>query len=194
MKSTKHSQLRPLSFTLFFCLLLGCGNYNYDKPIAKNKLNEKGMVETKIDFQMVLENVLKPKCMNCHDRHSTYESYPVVKASAESILDRIISKNDNRIMPPLQYPQLTQQELEILEEWILAGAPESIEESPVATEELIFFEEVKQKVLKPYHCIECHSQYEDYAPVRKAAGAIASLVASNKMPFPQKRLDRKSVV
>ncbi len=185
--------IRSILSLVALLFLQGCGDYDYSTSPLKGGLKSQDTdAETQYDFATVLETVLRPKCMNCHDRHGAYENYQVVKASLQSILQRVQTKNLKLFMPPQDYPQLSEDEQAMLEEWILAGAPEVKQEAiePEVKPEpfdLIAFSEIKEKVLEPYNCVACHSHYNNYASVRESVGAIASTVANDKMPFPRRR-------
>ncbi len=183
-----------LVLSVFLGLLTQCGNFveTKNKPTPDDR-KDVIIKETSLDFTIIREQILKPKCMNCHDRHGAYESYAVVNASLESIMDRILTNDIKRVMPPQDFPQITEEDLGKLNEWIDAGALEFSNKKTTPEpqkERALGFAEVFQKVLVPYNCVACHSQYNDYAAVRDAASTIASLVANDKMPFPKKRFQK----
>ncbi len=134
-------------------------------------------------FEEIRRDILVPMCTNCHTgRHSAFENYNIVKVAANEILSRVKSQNQSFRMPK-DLPPLSTDQIQKLERWVLAGAPEfaGIPPKPIATT-TISFEEVHSKILKS-NCIGCHSQFNNYQVVKKNISSIVSFVLDDKMPF-----------
>lgn len=172
-------------------VVVSCGNYTEIKSAFNQKNMGSGEVvtNTKLDFATIKTEILGPKCISCHTgRHAAYDSYAVVKASLNSILERVSTQNPALRMPKDAGP-LNSQEMAMLREWVQAGAPEFSKKEPVPEEKeeiLIGFEEIKTKILTP-NCVACHTHFNDYEPVKKVSGSLLSLVLSDKMPFPKRK-------
>lgn len=64
----------------------------------------------------------------------------------------------------------------------VSGRSDSREsDGPVALGEVLDFESVQSTIFAP-RCVSCHSQYADYASVRREIDAIRSAVSSGRMP------------
>lgn len=157
-------------------------------------------------FQQIKDNVLTPYCIGCHTgRHAAYENYTVVKASSQRILARVFPTNPSRRMPPLSEQALPDNLKQQLRAWIEAGAPEVVVNTPVDNGDggtvdnpldnpstvpgedgvRYSFLDVRERVFRPNNCMKCHSQYEDFEPVKADAGSILSTVLSDRMPYPR---------
>lgn len=66
-------------------------------------------------FAQVLETVLQPRCVRCHEEFADYET---TKAAMQSIRDEVATGR-----MPKRGPPLTSEEKEILFAWIDAGGP-----------------------------------------------------------------------
>ena len=116
----KKAVLLWISASLF---IMSCGNYR-DVKTTFNEKSDGKVIETEIDFATIKKEILGPKCIGCHTgRHTAYESYSIVRASLDSILDRVTTQNPALRMPKDGAP-LTALEIGMLREWIQAGAPE----------------------------------------------------------------------
>ena len=78
----------------------------------------------------------------------------------------------------------------LLESWVAAGAPEFLSNTgdtkPEAPQAPVGFAEVRDKVLVPNNCVQCHSHFYDYETARRFFPSMVSLVDADKMPFPQR--------
>jgi hypothetical protein len=179
-------------------LLISCGNYvelKKDPSFQGGDIPRK--TETSLDFATIKTEVLDNYCINCHTgRHNAYENYAVVKAAVQQIAQRVTTSDSTRRMPKAPLPALPDDIKGKLLEWIGAGAPEfktadgddgKTDGGDDSEEKLIGFSQIKTEILKSYNCVSCHSQFNDYATVRRSIGSIVSLVSSNKMPFPKRK-------
>jgi hypothetical protein len=167
--------------------------------------------KTRLDFARVKTEILDNYCINCHTgQHVLYAQYNVVRIDALNMLREM----DARTMPQAGAPQLSQAQIELFRAWVNAGTPEfdnSVDDEPndgsggdddtggddgggdtSPDPSLLGFAEIKEKVLKPFNCTACHTQYNDYLPVYKDRVAILQAVTSNWMPF--KRTQRPNEV
>jgi len=177
-------------------LFLGCGNYHEVKAPFSDQGSSadsgKSALPSGIDFQMIKERVLAPRCISCHTgKHRAYENYQVVKAVASEMLNRMESSNPSQRMPKNAAP-LADSEIRLFKAWIENGSPEFFEEEKKEQEEdskdsiseLISFAKLKSEILAPYKCTSCHTHFNNYGAVKKDLGKIVSLVTSKGMPFP----------
>ena len=172
---------------------MSCGNYtNQTTPFSSKDGGDNSGKTTQFDFATIKREILDGQCINCHTgRHKAYENYQVVKASAFAMLERIETSNPARLMPQ-GGPPLSAELKAMFKEWVEAGAPEfkdddKKEPEPEPPGDEAGFAQIKEKVLKPYNCTACHSQYNDYASVYKDRGSIVALVSSDAMPFPKRK-------
>ncbi|MBN8854586.1 MAG: chitobiase/beta-hexosaminidase C-terminal domain-containing protein [Sphingobacteriales bacterium] len=110
-------------------------------PVYKGKVKEKVPLDEAIVYRDMVEPVLEAKCMSCHN--STKSKGGLVMTSSELLLkggksgavldtsdanmslllQRVhLPEEDKKHMPPLGKPQLNDQELAILYNWIRRGA------------------------------------------------------------------------
>ncbi|MCB0379561.1 MAG: hypothetical protein KDD33_13800 [Bdellovibrionales bacterium] len=184
--------MRNLLIIFFIPMMTAfCGNYNRVSSPEDVPSSLGGPAsELTLDFAIIKSQILEPHCISCHTgRHKAYENYDLVKASAFAMLERMESPNPSRRMP-LGAPALTEDKLAMFRAWLNAGAPEVVNQDtdtdkPAPVTKNISFIEIKSKILKPYNCVACHSHFNDYGSVKQSLGAIASLVTSDKMPFPK---------
>ena len=134
-------------FTLFLILL-----YVLDKPVLKYQISEQlGLTKTvKVSqeafFNQRVQPILERYCSACHDerkakghlrldnfvqaRYSGKSGHNVVPFEPENsllIARMLLDENDKRLMPPLGWDRLTEDEITVLKLWIQQGA------SPVLT-------------------------------------------------------------
>lgn len=189
------------SLILFFIFMsVGCGNYSRQLspsastiPSAGNTGLGEGQPKNKIDFAQIKESFLQKQCIECHTgEHTLFSQYSQVRASAGAILASIQSGS-----MPKGGPRLSAEQIQLFSDWVAAGAPETVadddedEDNTGVGEPVeplnISFQEISDRVLKPYNCVGCHSQYKDYGVVRRSVVSIASLINNGKMPFPKKK-------
>ncbi len=189
--------MRNLIFVILILILfVGCGNYSQVKaPFSNQEASAdsgKSVPSSSIDFQMIKDKILAPKCISCHTgKHLAYENYQVVKAVATEMISRIESSNPSQRMPQNSAP-LAESDIELLKNWVENGAPEFVDEEKKEEEDnskdpeasLISFAKVKAEILAPYKCTSCHTHFNNYWAVKKDLGKIVSLVISKAMPFP----------
>jgi hypothetical protein len=75
----------------------------------------------RLSFANLSATVFQPKCARCHS--GMMGSYESVVANLQEIEMRVRSTFDFEKMPPARAPQLTTEELNLLLDWIQAGAP-----------------------------------------------------------------------
>lgn len=75
-----------------------------------------------LNFAAVQQKVFAPKCSRCHGFVGSYEG---VAARLTEIESRVRSPLEFEQMPPPKAPQLTEEEKNLLLDWIKAGAPET---------------------------------------------------------------------
>ncbi|MGZ3688045.1 MAG: hypothetical protein ACXVBW_07085 [Bdellovibrionota bacterium] len=170
-----------------------------------------------VSFASVSERVLGPRCVSCHGNSGglSLEGYEEVKSSLPRITQAALT---DKTMPP--DGSLTDQEREILSEWISAGAPERDEESPVATpsptpgpnshhehppvdEQPPFpvlspvgYAQVRDRIFSP-RCVSCHSgrqsevNLESFARVKESLARVAIAVLTEKSMPPSAALTRE---
>lgn len=80
-----------------------------------------GTPAPRLSFETVNRDVFQPKCARCHS--GMMSSYERVVANLNLIEMRVRSTFDFEKMPPPRAPQLTNEELNLLLDWIQAGAP-----------------------------------------------------------------------
>lgn len=150
---------RFAAIVIFFVLGLGCNRYTkkqQDTPImppSKFKMSE-------LNFNSVYNQVLRPSCIGCHGSSGgvSLESYVSVKAH----LSRVVSSTlVSRSMPKAPTSALSEQQLGLLNAWVVAGAPEfsGPEEVPLQSLEPNF-ESIKIHILE-VKCITCHAPGKD---------------------------------
>lgn len=190
----------------------GCGNYARPKGMnlpdrggettfgddASDKPLDNG-----IFFAEIKEKVLDQNCINCHTgRHRGYTEYSVVKASLSEMIRRVETPNPAEVMPK-DRARLDPDLIQLLKDWALAGAPEfpPEDDEPLSGEEdsssnednepdtkpqgeiQYSFADIRENVLRPNQCLQCHSHFEDYATTKKNIGAIFGFIISNGMPY-----------
>lgn len=78
--------------------------------------------EAPLNFARVFVQVLQPKCLRCHE--TNFDSYEHTRPLIGGIRFRVQSTDPFEQMPPPRAKQLTEEEKELLLEWIRLGAPE----------------------------------------------------------------------
>ncbi len=195
--------LKRLLLSSLSIFLMSCGNYtNVKAPLDGKQMGggQPTTSTTELDFATIKSEILQSQCINCHTgRHKNYENYAFVKPSVDSMLERMETSDPGRLMPK-GGPPLSTSQIAMFKEWVQAGAPEFANKAaqpkqpaPSPIDGLSFLT-IREKVLKPYNCTACHSQYNDYGPTFKDRGAIISLVSSDQMPFPKPRQNKDDVV
>lgn len=176
--------MNPLIFILIICSFIsGCGNYNQQKtPYTPKQLPG----STDLTFSDIKASVING-CIACHSgRHKAYANYDVVKIAAQEMLQRMESSDPKRVMPPGN--PLPPAKIALFRQWVLGGAPlDNKKTEPPRPTPTLGFETIKKEVLAANHCLDCHSQYNDYKIVYKDRVKIVSTINSNSMPFPQKK-------
>lgn len=179
-----------LFFTFTFLSIVHCDYVEGDRHSTIKTNNSALNTTTNLDFKTIKDKILKPYCIDCHtQRHSSYENISVVRLEANQILERINSENPLKRMPKGE-ASLPDNLKKDLEEWIFAGAPEfnNVENTTLENENIKFsFADIKENVLKPNNCLECHTQYSTYSTVFFEIGSIMSSVENNRMPYPKSR-------
>lgn len=145
---------------LFILLLVsGCGVKKSDLDFA---INEQPLPEVtdSVSFEMVKREVFIPKCISCHAGTNGVDlrNYESTFAHLNSIEHSVFQ---TKSMPRAPVTRLNKRQLEILNAWIEAGAPEIPEktESPTSGFALIKKEIIDMK------CISCHSGSEHAAHI-----------------------------
>lgn len=143
-------------------IMLGC-NYNHIKKTPDGSISEKN-VETP-DFKAVQSGIFESKCLSCHSNSGgnkgqlNMESYQRIKAARVRIGYRTLEAQD---MPPDR--PLAPKQLEMLRNWLEAGAPETIsgpseKPDPELEKGLINWVKIRDKIFTP-KCLDCHSSPE----------------------------------
>lgn len=116
-----------------FLVLLSSCNYSQSKSMPLDSVDS-GLATEKVDFSVVMEKVMVKNCLNCHSNAGgnrgglNLETYEDVIAVAAEIKDLVSS----RTMPPRRMTALTDQQIQLLVEWIDAGAPlKAVPDEPV---------------------------------------------------------------
>lgn len=140
---------------LIFGLVLGCNRYTrkqQDNPV----MPPSSFKASELNFSSVYSQVLRPSCIGCHGSSGgiSVESYASVKANLSKIYDSVIVQ---RSMPKAPTTSLTDQQLGLLNAWIVAGAPENSEEgeAPIPALEPTFAS-IKTHILE-VKCLSCHA-------------------------------------
>ncbi len=169
--------------------LLGCGNYQESKKSLPGPA-PLGNPDPSIDFATIKRVILDVHCINCHTgRHLAYANYAVFKLAAAESLRRVTSNDSGYRMPKTPEPALSLDKQELLAAWIAAGANEFAETQPDLSPKpvQIGFDEIRRDLLVPFNCLGCHTNFNSYGTVRRLAPAIISYLATDQMPFPQRR-------
>src|SRR2546427_30942 len=77
-----------------------------------------------LNFGWVKQQVLQPKCLSCHRHADDFDTYADTRPLLVEIQRRIHAIGTDDQMPPAGKPQLTDDELKLLDDWLAAGAPE----------------------------------------------------------------------
>ena len=111
-------------------LLFGCGQAGVDLPtsvqnemtIAENGSFHIADVNRPVWADDILP-IMQKHCVNCHKAQSTlgnYADYRVVSRKKDPIYERVVV---TRNMPTPGLPKMTDEEINLVAQWIQAGAP-----------------------------------------------------------------------
>jgi len=130
-----------VGFSLF--LLLASCNYSQSQSLPLDSANsglsetpqvpDEGKQDGPVDFQVVMDKVMTKSCVGCHSEAGgnrgklNLETYANVLQAVNDIKERV----GDRSMPPRRQTPLTDAQIQMLVEWIDAGAPEKIVTEPV---------------------------------------------------------------
>lgn len=179
--------------------LSGC-HYKVNKIADEEKPAPLG--ERPVDFAFVMQEVIGPKCLECHSNaggnrgHLNFETYAAVKSEIQAIQDSV-EFNDM----PLNRTPLTETQRQILNNWVAAGAPEfvtntaesdvkAMEEIPLLSGETVLdWETIRTTVVQP-KCLNCHAEptnrggvnLETYANVQSRLAVIDQVIKDGSMP------------
>ena len=180
--------------------------YFLDKNVPSS--NPDTSFTEQINYQIILDKVMAKNCLNCHSVNGgnrgnlNLEGYTNTLKNINLIREEIISKD----MPKSPGVPLSSQQVELIIQWIDAGASEfgvtlPPVPNPPATDPstpepmLLNFETVMKKVIEP-KCLKCHGVDSatnvtliNYSDLTTFAENIKTAVASGDMP----RNDKLSV-
>jgi uncharacterized membrane protein len=216
----KNKYIKIINLSLIF--VLGSCSYSFDKygTQAVNDLTAGGgqkestiTDEKKLSYALINEQVLKPRCLNCHSGLNAPDlaSYQDVVTHKADIYSSTIDTD----RMPKGPRKLTAEQKQNLKKWLDIGAPEfaavvdpnpapNPEPAPTAglpIERPVVWEQVKTKIFDQ-HCVSCHfagntdgiSPYEDYTTVKNTIGTIYAFTAINPvMPPPSTELKEGEV-
>lgn len=120
--------LKLCGFGLIVLLFSGC-SYKIDK--TADTAGQGIQDATAIDFKMVRDEILAPKCLSCHASDTNnrsglvLETYLQVQAELSAIQDSVTTD-----FMPLNRAPLTTAQKNLLSSWIQAGAPEIVDANP----------------------------------------------------------------
>lgn len=136
-------------------LTFGCNRYTrkqQDTPI----LPPSNFKASELNFSSVYNQVLRPSCIGCHGSSGgvSLETYASVKIHLSKIYNSTIVE---RVMPKAPTPVLSEQQIGLLNAWIVAGAPElsGPDQAPMPALEPTF-ESIKTHILE-VKCLSCHA-------------------------------------
>lgn len=109
-----------------------------------------------VSYAQVRERVFTPKCVSCHGQSGgvSLESYSLVKQNLSLIQSAVITQ---KIMPPRG--ALPSTDIQLLQAWIDAGAPEFSDNTATPTPEPKLeakFSSIRKLIFEP-KCMACHS-------------------------------------
>ncbi len=147
-----------------------------------------GVLSTsELSFQDIKSQILEPYCINCHTGiHKSFEMYSIVRIASNNILDRISTTNFVRRMP-VGPNSLDPTLIMLFKDWIGQGKPEFVESkiNEINIDSVQYsFADIKEFVLKPNNCFECHSHFEDYSTTIENLTSITSTFQTDRMPYP----------
>lgn len=125
--------MKKVLWTLVFLSLAAC-NYKLEKLSAPPRVSgEEVMNQTQLDFALVMEKVIQPKCLECHAAAGGNRGGVNLETYAAVFLNLADVKADieDGSMPKRRQP-LTQAQKDLILNWIAAGAPEKAN-SPTPT-------------------------------------------------------------
>lgn len=139
---------KPLVASAVLFLSAGCN----EKLAKAGAVGDPGVSGQGIpDFSSLLERVLRPRCVSCHQHYATYAG---ASREARAILSAVESDRMPKGGPPLAAWQK-----EALRRWVEAGAPQFAdrppEEDPADRLEPVWAS-VSRNILAP-KCLLCHS-------------------------------------
>ncbi|MBD66047.1 MAG: hypothetical protein CME62_12625 [Halobacteriovoraceae bacterium] len=141
---------QTLLMTIFF-LMLSCNleliiQERSDLEFADS---QSFALSSSIDFAEIKKEILTPHCIDCHRDYSQYEA---VFDQSKQIQEEI----ENNRMPKNQSP-LTRELKQMVNSWVSAGAPFSVEnQKPDEIKLAPHWESLSQKVFFP-KCVRCHN-------------------------------------
>jgi uncharacterized membrane protein len=117
--------MKKVLWTFVFLSLAAC-NYKLEKLSAPPRVGGEGVMnQNQIDFAVVMEKVIQPKCLECHAAAGGNRGGVNLETYAEVRLNLADVKADveDGSMPKRRQP-LTQAQKDLILNWIAAGAPE----------------------------------------------------------------------
>lgn len=124
----KHSTRFAYLFTVLFLMIAGC---NYASRKGQDAVAPDTPIEaTGVDWNSVNQKVFIPYCVSCHGTSGgvSVESYEAVKQNLSRVQSEALV--DKSMPPSGPLPQDVQN---LLEAWIVSGAPRSITATPTPT-------------------------------------------------------------
>lgn len=163
--------IKKLSLVIFALIFLNaCGNH--EKIKQNPSVNTLDTVPG-VDFQQVLEGVLKPDCFECHS--ATYGDYTVVAAQAPRILNAVLLGT----MPKNASP-LSDEKKALLQAWVNDGAPEFAGKVSLAIPLAPTFKSLFANVIGP-KCVACHTgRSNSPAPPDVNLSSYEEIIKSNE--------------
>lgn len=116
-----------LYLPLILPLFLGACSFRVEKTPTGIEPNAQGAVAVDSNYKYIYaevnERVLAPKCLSCHGEKSStpLTTYAEVASLIGQIKQRVLIDRD---MPPTSRQALSTEELEMVQQWIVDGAPE----------------------------------------------------------------------
>jgi uncharacterized membrane protein len=84
-----------------------------------------GPVPPALGFAYVQQEVLRSKCLSCHHHTDSFDTFAHTQPLVPEMERRIHAIGTDDQMPPASKPQLTPEELQLLDDWIQSGAHET---------------------------------------------------------------------
>jgi hypothetical protein len=174
-------------------IVMSCGNPEH----RRSNNPEQGFVvdpKVRLDFESVRSLVLANSCTQCHNSVTTggnYNDFTTVRLDAQNMLREI----ESGTMPPLNSPPLSPSQKDLFRRWVVAGTPEtalvddtgSSDDQKALDPQALGFKDIREKVLDPYNCTACHTQYKDYETVFIDRAKILRSLENDWMPFKKSR-------
>lgn len=152
---------------IFFCLTFVSCSIREEKGAPPPLSGTAPLVEENVQpgFQKIYEQVLRPRCLNCHAvRRPFFSNYEQAFREKDSIRVAVLEK---KVMPPSGEPRLSAVQLQLLKAWLDAGAPMDegkklpppvivppVKE-PANPQEVVTYKQLYEKVIDP-KCMDCH--------------------------------------